>query len=37
MTVYNITATGFTIRVHNGTSTSFTPGIRWIAVGTPTN
>ena len=37
LTVYNITATGFTIRVHNGTSTSFTPGIRWIAVGTPTN
>ena len=36
LTVYNITATGFTIRVHNGTSTSFTPGIRWIAVGTPT-
>lgn len=37
LTVYSITATGFTIRVHNGTSTSFTPGIRWIAVGTPTN
>ena len=37
LTVYNITATGFTIRVHNGTTTSFTPGIRWIAVGTPTN
>ena len=37
LTVYIITATGFTIRVHNGTSTSFTPGIRWIAVGTPTN
>lgn len=37
LTVYNITATGFTIRVHNGTSTSFAPGIRWIAVGTPTN
>ena len=35
LTVYNITATGFTIRVHNGTTTSFTPGIRWIAVGTP--
>lgn len=37
LTVYNITATGFTIRVHNGTTKSFTPGIRWIAVGTPTN
>ena len=37
LTVYNIMATGFTIRVHNGTSTSFAPGIRWIAVGTPTN
>ena len=37
LTVYNITATGFTIRVHNGTSTSFSPGIRWIAIGTPTN
>ena len=37
LTVYNITATGCTIRVHNGTTTSFTPGIRWIAVGTPTN
>ena len=37
LTVYNITATGFTIRVHNGTTTSFTPGIRWIAVGAPTN
>lgn len=37
LTVYNITATGFTIRVHNGTSTTFSPGIRWIAVGTPTN
>ena len=37
LTVYSITATGFTLRVHNGTSTSFTPGIRWIAVGTPTN
>lgn len=37
LTVYNITATGFTIRVHNGATKSFTPGIRWIAVGTPTN
>ena len=37
LTVSNITATGFTIRVHNGTSTTFSPGIRWIAVGTPTN
>ena len=35
LTVYNITATGFTIRVHNGTSTTFSPGLRWIAVGTP--
>ena len=35
LTVYNITATGFTLRVHNGTSTTFTPGLRWIAVGTP--
>ena len=36
LTVSGVTATGFTIRVHNGTSTSFAPGIRWIAVGTPT-
>ena len=35
LTVYNVTATGFTLRVHNGTSTTFSPGIRWIAVGTP--
>ncbi len=37
LTVYNITATGFTLRVHNGTSTTFTPGLRWIAVGVPAN
>lgn len=37
LTVYNVTATGFTLRVHNGTSTTFSPGIRWIAVGTPTS
>ncbi len=37
LTVYNVTTTGFTLRVHNGTSTTFSPGIRWIAVGTPTN
>lgn len=37
LTVYNVTATGFTLRVHNGTSTTFSPGIRWIAVGTPAN
>ena len=35
LTVYSVTATGFTLRVHNGTSTTFKPGIRWIAVGTP--
>ncbi len=37
LTVSTVTATGFKIRVHNGTSTSFSPGIRWIAVGTPKN
>lgn len=37
LTVYSVTATGFTLRVHNGTSTTFSPGIRWIAVGTPTS
>lgn len=37
LTVYNVTTTGFTLRVHNGTSTTFSPGIRWIAVGTPTS
>lgn len=37
LTVYNITATGFTLRVHNGTSTTFSPGLRWIAVGVPAN
>lgn len=37
LTVYTVTKSGFTLRVHNGTSTTFSPGIRWIAVGTPAN
>ena len=35
LTVRAVTATTFKIRVHNGTTSDFTPGIRWIAVGTP--
>lgn len=31
--VANVTATGATLRVFNAGSTSYSPGVRWVAVG----
>lgn len=35
MTVCDITASGFKLRVKNGTTTTFTLGLQWIATGVP--